>query len=86
MQAFEKHGLSKIEIVEKETLFDPNVHDALFQQPMEGMESDIVFAVVKSGLTPTPTPTPPPPQGGKGKKRLYGSSRGGGGGGVKPPF
>lgn len=51
LKVFEKHGLSRIQIEPKETVFDPNLHDALFQQPVEGLQAGIIFAQVKSGWT-----------------------------------
>uniref|UniRef100_A0A7S4GFL7 GrpE protein homolog n=1 Tax=Eutreptiella gymnastica TaxID=73025 RepID=A0A7S4GFL7_9EUGL len=51
MKVFDKHGLCKIDIVPKETAFDPNLHDALFQQPVEGLDAGVVFSVVKNGWT-----------------------------------
>lgn len=50
-KVLEKHGLSKMPIEPKETTFDPNMHDALFQQPVEGLDSGIIFATVKTGWT-----------------------------------
>lgn len=51
IKGLEKHGLVKMETIPNETVFDPNLHDALFQQPVEGLEAGIIFSIVKSGWT-----------------------------------
>eukprot|EP00993_Chasmostoma_nieuportense_P003426 NODE_4143_length_835_cov_34.895480_g3985_i0.p1 GENE.NODE_4143_length_835_cov_34.895480_g3985_i0~~NODE_4143_length_835_cov_34.895480_g3985_i0.p1 ORF type:complete len:256 (+),score=86.99 NODE_4143_length_835_cov_34.895480_g3985_i0:63-770(+) len=44
-----KHGISKMQVVPNETLFDPNFHDAIFQQPTDAVPVDTVISVVKCG-------------------------------------
>ena len=47
---FVKHGLVRINPSEGEK-FDPNIHEALFQQSVEGKEEDTVAVVTKIGYT-----------------------------------
>jgi len=48
-KAFEKHGVSRIPVVPKETEFDPNFHNALFHQPVPNVPGGIVCALLKTG-------------------------------------
>jgi molecular chaperone GrpE len=50
-KVFNKHGLVAIPVEPGETAFDPNLHDAIFQQPVPGLAPGIVFSVVKRGWT-----------------------------------
>lgn len=50
MQTLKKHGLERFDpSAEKET-FDPNLHEATFQAPMEGMEDGTVFMTQQKGF------------------------------------
>jgi molecular chaperone GrpE len=48
-KVFEKHGVTRIPVVPKETEFDPNFHNALFHQPVPNVHGGIVCALLKTG-------------------------------------
>lgn len=47
MQQMEKHGVTRFNPVDE--VFDPNVHMALFEMPVEGKEPGTVAQVLKVG-------------------------------------
>ena len=50
MRTLERHGVTRIEVEEGKTLFDPNLHQALFQVPIPGKEPGSVLRVEKQGF------------------------------------
>ena len=50
MQTLAKHGLERFDPSEKEEKFDPNLHEATFQTPMEGKENGTVMMTQQKGF------------------------------------
>ncbi|KAL9612243.1 MAG: hypothetical protein Q9167_003156 [Letrouitia subvulpina] len=50
MQTLKKHGLERFDPSEEKKTFDPNLHEATFQAPMEGMEDGTVFMTQQKGF------------------------------------
>lgn len=49
-QVFKRNGLEEISPTEGQTKFDPNYHEALFQQEVPNKESNVVIVVSKVGF------------------------------------
>lgn len=47
MTVFKRHGLEQVNPLNEK--FDPNMHEALFQQEVEGKEAGLVIVVSKIG-------------------------------------
>lgn len=50
MQTLKKHGLERFDPSEKGEKFDPNLHEATFQTPMEGKEDGTAFHTQQKGF------------------------------------
>lgn len=51
LQTLKKHGLERVDPSATNAKFDPNVHEAVFQTPMEGKEDGTVFFTQQKGFT-----------------------------------
>lgn len=49
LKAFKRHGVEPMEAMGQK--FDPNLHEALYQAPMEGKEAGTIFDVQQTGYT-----------------------------------
>ncbi len=47
---FQQEGVKIIEIVKKETKFDPRFHEAVFAQPTDEVEPNVVIEVISNGF------------------------------------
>lgn len=47
---FQQEGVKIIEIIKKETKFDPRFHEAVFAQPTEEVEPNVVLDVISNGF------------------------------------
>ena len=50
MQTLKKHGLERFDPSENGEQFDPNLHEATFQMPVEGKEQGSVFMTQQKGF------------------------------------
>ena len=50
MQTLKKHGLERFDPAENEEKFNPNIHEATFQTPIEGKEDGTVFMTQQKGF------------------------------------
>ena len=50
MQTLQKHGLERFDPSEKGEKFNPNLHEATFQTPVEGKEDGTVFHTQQKGF------------------------------------
>lgn len=51
MQTLKKHGLERFDPSEKGEQFNPNLHEATFQTPVEGKDNGSVFMTQQKGFT-----------------------------------
>jgi molecular chaperone GrpE len=50
MQTLKKHGLERFDPSVEEEKFNPNLHEATFQTPVEGKEDGSVFTTQQKGF------------------------------------
>ena len=50
MQTLKKHGLERFDPAENEEKFNPNIHEATFQTPIQGKEDGTVFMTQQKGF------------------------------------